>query len=263
MCSFPTGGKKVTSEVHSSMWCLVGPEGSVQIENMVGVRHTRGQSVLHFPGGGRWQLLAVPGPFPQELWPQERSQGWGTFRDSLTSACPPATFQAPHKRWGGQWLTEGSHGVEQCFVASDDFPGVNTPTVTDIKLPSLNSEQRRVTLLAGVSPSEHAPADLGSQLSQAHHVTSGVSRDPGGQEPATLGVPEPWGCKTQWDHLILAPVISPTGVPARAPDMGTEAVVSPTVRKHQGPRDPKLDLSPRRRLWSERGADGPRAWFPQ
>lgn len=53
---------------------------------------------------------------------------------------------------------------------------------------------------AVVSPSELAPAHHCFQLPQSHRYNS---RGPGGKEPATLGVLEPWGFEAQWDHLIL------------------------------------------------------------
>lgn len=74
--------------------------------------------------------VGIPGPSPQELWPQERSQGWGNLQRFTDLIMPTSNFPSSSQRCAGQWLTAGSPGAEQCFVASDDFPGVNTPTVT-------------------------------------------------------------------------------------------------------------------------------------
>lgn len=45
---------------------------------------------------------------------------------------------------------------------------------------------------AVVSPSELAPAHHCFQLPKSHHYNS---RGPGGKEPATLGVLEPWALR--------------------------------------------------------------------
>lgn len=94
-------------------WRLAGPSGSMQIENMGGYEmYTKGQSELHFLGGGEKAAVSSPRDSPHSSYGLRKDHTvGGTFRDSLTSSCLPATFQAPHKRCAGKWLITGSLGV--------------------------------------------------------------------------------------------------------------------------------------------------------
>lgn len=92
---------------------LAGPSGLMQIENMGGYEmYTKGQSELQFSGGGEKAAVSSPRDSSHSSYGfrKDHTVG-GTFRDSLTSSCPPATFQAPHKKCAGKWLTTGSLGV--------------------------------------------------------------------------------------------------------------------------------------------------------
>lgn len=92
---------------------LAGPSGSMQIENMGGDEmYTKGQSELQFPGGGEKAAVSSPRDSPHSSYGfrKDHTVG-GTVRDSLTSSCLPATFQASHKRRAGKPLTTGSLGV--------------------------------------------------------------------------------------------------------------------------------------------------------